>query len=127
MVVGQYALDNNFTYLKRRELLMISDSVKIARINAQAQQNIANAKMLHDLLTNPVIESLLAALVIKEMEKAGLFSGFTGGLEAGALMIAVEGLIAAQQIAPVMPDILQSGAAGLGTLTKLIPLLAAGA
>ena len=98
---------------------MISDSVKLAKINARAARELKAMELAKAVITNPAVELILAAYIVIQMRKHGLFSGLSGGVEEASLMAFIAGCVGLQQIAPLAPAIAQ-GAEGIG---KAIPSL----
>lgn len=77
--------------------------------------------LVKSLAANPVVELILAFALIEKLQDRGVLGETQGTLmEAG-----VSGLIAAQQLAPLMPSLIQAGGKGMDLITKLAPLLAA--
>lgn len=84
--------------------------LKIARTqNEQA--------LIRDLVNNPVIEILVAYIVIEALQKQGLMPALAGTLAEGGILTAV----ACQQLAPIVPDLVHGG----GDIAKAIPAITA--
>lgn len=105
---------------------MISDSVKIAKIKARADKDVAMMNMIRAIAGNPAIELLGSALVLIEMRKHKLFDGVSGSIEEAALMAMIAGAVGLQQVAPLAPSMAQ-GAEGIGKALPGILALTAGA
>jgi hypothetical protein len=77
--------------------------------------------LVKTLAANPVVELILAFALIEKLQDRGVL----GSLQGTAMEAGVGALIAAQQMAPLMPSLIQAGTKGIEGITKLLPLLAA--
>ena len=96
---------------------MISDAVKLAKIKARAEKDIATMALIKAVASNPVVELLTSAIVIIELPKNGFFPGTFCPAEEALLMAACTAAVGLQQVAPLAPYIAQ----GTEVLTKAIP------
>ncbi len=96
-----------------------SDAVRIAHIERDRAMYAETVGLLKDLARNPVVELVGTFLLVEKLQRDGVLSEglFTAGTTIEA---AVTGIIVAQQIAPLMPDIVKS-AGGLASALALVP------
>ncbi len=80
-------------------------------------------QLLTELAKNPIVELITAVLVIEKMQDLGIIGGWQSLVGEGA----ITSIITAQQIAPLLPSLIQAGGQTIGSLMKLAPALAAGA
>jgi hypothetical protein len=108
----------------------MNEALKIARIEAKKTREANILTGLKLVLGNPIIEELLLVMFIKYYEDnskaSGWFEHTQESVKSAALFTAGNGLIFAQQLAPLMPYV----SANITDITKmlpnLMPLLAAG-
>ena len=99
---------------------MISDTVKIAKVKARAEKDIAQIGLVKELAKNPVIELLAGVAVITYLNKGdkSWYQSLTGiDLKAGGEFAGLIAVIGLQQIAPLAPSIAQ----GTEGLSKALP------
>jgi hypothetical protein len=99
---------------------MASDALKIAKLQARQHQTDALLKVL----TNPIVELVAVVLLCNEVEKSG--SWIEGQLKSAAIWPVGTGLIAIQQLSPLVPSLVAGGTDILKALPAIVPLLAAG-
>lgn len=76
-------------------------------------------KLVSELAKNPIVELILAFAVIEILQDRGVIGDLQGNLmEAG-----VAGIITAQQLSPILPDLLKS-AGGISSIAGLIGAVA---
>jgi hypothetical protein len=103
---------------------MISDSVKIAKLKARAERDLAYTDLAKTVIDNPVFELLVGIMAITYLNKGdkSWYQSLTGiDLKAGGEFAGLVAIIGLQQIAPLAPSIAQ-GAEGI---SKAIPGLLA--
>lgn len=102
----------------------MNDAVRIAKINAMADQVKSLTELSRELLKNPVIEFLggmvLLALLERYPVKQPLLSGY---IKETLATVTLPGLIGTQQLAPFMPAIITSGSDLLKTTGAIAGLL----
>lgn len=92
-----------------------SDALKIAEIQA-------HQAMLHDLVTNPVAELIAGYVVIAYLNKGeGSWWESVSGIDFPQYLqsLGLVAIITAQQLAPVLPDVLPA-LGGLGGISKAL-------
>ena len=98
--------------------LQTSESVRVAHAQAGAQVYTTTVDLVKDLAKNPIVELVISFVLIERLQQSGVLSNLMGtAMEAG-----IAGIITAQQLAPLMPDIVKGtqGLAGaLGALGML--------
>lgn len=93
---------------------MISEAVKIEREKRQTMRE-ANAYALAvELIKNPVVELVGAWYVIELLQSKGV-----GEISGSFVEAAIGGTILAQQLAPIMPDLIKAGTDIAGSLKGL--------
>lgn len=85
--------------------------------------DVERTKLLVEALKNPVVELLLGYLVIEYAQRHGWMPQLAGTIAEGGVLT----VVAYQQIAPLMPSILQGASVAGSSLLKALPALAAGA
>lgn len=99
---------------------MISDGLKIARLNARVSRDAAVVDLAKTLLYNPVVE-LIAGVSILEYQSR---HGHIGNAVNVASLAALYGIIGVQMLSPVLPLITESSKDLIGGVTKALPALA---
>lgn len=93
--------------------------LKLAKLQDKQKEREALIDLAVKLAGNPIIEIVggfaLIELGQRYPKDKPLFTGFQGNL----MQAGLGGIITAQQLAPIMPQLLQGGA----SLTKLLPML----
>lgn len=106
---------------------MISDAVKVARIQARSRRDEAQIQLARELIRNPVIELLAGICAISYLNKGSQswLETATGiDLAAGGEYAGLVAIIGMQQIAPLVPSMM----AQTGDIAKALPsVLALGA
>lgn len=101
--------------------------VRIAREARKVEQIKANREIIIALSRNPVVEIAGAYVLLELLQRAKVLeSGAIGTFEEGAVMTGVVAAVMAQQLAPVLPDLLKATTEGVGLIAKALPALAAG-
>lgn len=102
---------------------MISDSVKIAKINARAARDIKAMELLKVMATNPIVELVSLYLIVETLQRYPRNEPILGTISGLALEVAGTTAVGLQQIAPLMPAIAQGGS----DIVKALPGLIAAA
>lgn len=103
---------------------MISDAVKVAKINAKAVREAKQLDLVKVLATNPVIELIAGIAAITYLNKGSQswLESISGiDLAAGSEYAGLIAVIGLQQIAPLIPSIVQAG----GEVGKALPAVLA--
>jgi hypothetical protein len=110
---------------------MISDAVKVAKINARAIREAKQLDLVKTLATNPIVELLAGIVAISYLNKGSQswLESITGiDLRAGSEYTGLVTIIALQQLGPSgIQAIAGTTGAAFGAITKALPLLAAAA
>jgi len=100
-----------------------SEAVKVARIELQKQRETAFLEITRDLLRSPIIELVGGFVLIEYLQRTPSHRPIIGNMQGNALEAGISGLIALQQLSPILPLIAASGKDVMSTATKLAPLL----
>lgn len=120
---------------------MISDAVRIARINAQSAKSARQDALIQSAMKNPVVELLAAVMFVEILDRSGYLGSIqkSGGWwerlvgtvteegEKAAILAAITGAVYIQQLSPQIPAMMSAGSDLTKNVTALLPLLAAGA
>jgi len=105
----------------RTKRLPAADQVRASHAAAGAQIYATTVDLVKDLARNPIVELVVAYVLIEKLQQQGTLSQPMGTfMEAG-----IAGIITAQQIAPLAPYLAQGAqgiAGGLGALGGLLAL-----
>ena len=99
----------------------MDNQVKIAKINARRDLDLAQLRLFEELLKNPIIELVGAFVLIETLQRHPSSNPIIGNVQGTLMEAGVAGIISMQQIAPVLPHITQATAG----LLKAAPLLLA--
>lgn len=98
-----------------------SDAVRQVHAATGASVYASTVDLIKDLARNPVVELIVAIVLIERLQQNGVLSQLMGTLLEGG----VAGIITAQQLAPLAPALAQGGQSvagligGVGALTAL--------
>lgn len=97
----------------------MSKETKVAEIKADSEMAIKLIDLAKEAMSNPVVEIILAYLVIEAAQRRGLLPDVAGNVAEGGVLTAV----AWQQIAPSVPYLVQGGTELLKSLASAAPML----
>lgn len=95
----------------------MNDSVKLARLELSREREKQAFEIAKLLLTNPAIELVLGFTLVELGQRYPTHKPLFTGVQGNLMQAGMAGIITAQQIAPLMPQI----AAGGASLAKLLP------
>lgn len=108
---------------------MVTEQLRIARQQRKIAQVQADRDIIMAIIKNPAIEIVGSFVLLEVLQRNHVIGGMGTDFEEAACMTAVSLAVGLQQIAPLLPDIIETtGTAGsqlLGTIGKSLPLLAA--
>lgn len=83
---------------------MISEAVKLEREKRKTMREANAYALVVELIKNPVVELLGSWYIVEELQKRGV-----GTWSGSFVELAIGGTIVAQQLAPIMPDLIKAG------------------
>lgn len=86
---------------------MTSDGLKIARLNAKRDRDVAAMNLVRDLAKNPVLELVGAFVLVEALQRFPADRPIIGNLQGNMLETAIGGIITVQQLAPSLPYLVQ--------------------
>jgi hypothetical protein len=104
---------------------MISEAVKLARLQAKKERDLAEIGLLRDLVKNPVVELVGGYVLVEYLQRHPTARPIIGNLQGNAIEAAFTAIIAVQQLAPSVPYLAQGASDVLGAVGKLAPVLGA--
>lgn len=103
---------------------MPSEALKIARLNARRDVEVATLRAVQEIMRNPIIELVGGFVLVEWLQRFPANRPIIGNLQGNLIEAGIGGVVIAQQIAPMMPYLVQ----GTSDLTKLLgPVMSAAA
>lgn len=101
--------------------------LKLARINLKAAREQRQHEILKSVIENPVFDLIAGYTALELLSRYPANRPILGPLATGVGFAGVTGCAAAKALGPAMPYLAQMGEAGMATVAKMAPMLAAGA
>ena len=97
----------------------MNDGIKLEKLKNKAAREASQYELAREVVRNPAFQIVAAFVLIESLQSQKIVGEISGTIAEAGVLTAVT----AQQIAPLMPALLESGKLGIEGLTKLIPLL----
>lgn len=102
------------------EVVNVSPRREANKYQVKKQAEVETLRLVKDILANPVVEIVLGYAAIEMLQKQGVIPGLAATIAEGGVLTTV----AYQQLAPFMPQLIQSGGEIVSGLFKAIPSIA---
>lgn len=98
----------------------MNETVKVARLNARRERELAYLKLAGELAKNPIVELVGGFVLVETLQRFPAERPIIGNLQGNLIEAGITGIVMAQQLAPTLPYLVQ----GTSDITKLLPAIA---
>jgi hypothetical protein len=107
--------------------MAVSEAYKIAKLNARAVREASQMEVFKEIVRSPAVELVAAFVAIEILQRIPSERPILGSMQGTLMETGIAGLIGLQQLAPLLPALLQAGEGAADIVKSFAPMIASGA